>query len=137
MTNNNVRSAFDRELQTVQNDLLRMGSLLNSAIDRSMKALANRDLALARQVVADDAEVNALRFHIEEECTVIIATQQPAAGDLRALVAAMNIVSDLERMADHAEGIGRINLLLGDEPLPRPLGDISEMAEKSVTPTET
>jgi phosphate transport system protein len=130
MTNIHLRSTFDRELQTVQNDLLRMGSLLNSAIDRSLKALANRDLDLARQIAADDAEVNALRFHIEEECVAIIATQQPAARDLRTLVAAMNIVGDIERMADHAAGIAKTVLKMGDEPLLKPLVIMPLMANE-------
>ena len=130
MTNNHLRSTFDRELQTIQNDVLRLGSLLNSAIDRSMKALANRDLDLARQVAADDAEVNALRFQIEEDCMTIIATQQPMAGDLRTVVAAMNIVGDIERMADHAAGIAKTVLKMGDEPLLKPLVIMPLMANE-------
>jgi phosphate transport system protein len=130
MTHNHLRSTFDRELQTIQNDVLRLGSLLNSAIDRSMKALANRDLDLARQVAADDAEVNALRFQIEEDCMTVIATQQPMAGDLRTVLAAMNIVGDVERMADHAAGIAKTVLRMGDEPLTRPLVVLPLMANE-------
>ena len=123
-----TRSAVDRELRAVQDDLMRMGSMLDSAVTRAMKALADRDLELARQVVADDAEVNALRFQIEENCLTLIATQQPAAGDLRTVVAAMSIVSDLERMADHAAGIAKTVLKMGDEPLLKPLIDMPRMA---------
>ena len=95
-----IRSHLDRELRDIQDDLLRLGSMLNTTISRALQSLASRDIALARQIVADDAEINALRFHIEEQCVHVIATQQPAASDLRAIVAAMNIVGDLERMAD-------------------------------------
>ncbi len=125
------RTALDRDLHAVQDDMLRLGSLIDSAIDRALQALANRDFNLARQIIADDAQVNDLRFQIEEACFVTIATQQPAARDLRVLVAAMNIVSDLERMADHAAGIAEIVLRMGDEPLLKPLIDMPRMAAEA------
>lgn len=125
-----IRSHLDRELRDIQDDLLRLGSMLNTAISRALQSLASRDIALARQIVADDAEINALRFHIEEKCVTVIATQQPAASDLRAIVAAMNIVSDLERMADHAAGIAKVVIKMGDEPLLKPLIDIPRMADE-------
>ncbi|MEK7312218.1 MAG: phosphate signaling complex protein PhoU [Chloroflexota bacterium] len=125
-----TRSHFDRELRDIQDDLLRLGSMLNTTISRALQSLASRDIALARQIVADDAEINALRFHIEEQCVHVIATQQPAASDLRAIVAAMNIVGDLERMADHAAGIAKVVIKMGDEPLLKPLIDIPRMADE-------
>ena len=125
-----TRVAFDRELRGLQDNLLRMGSLVDSAISRSLQALADRNADLARQIVADDAQVNALRFQIEEECIKLIATQQPMARDLRTIVAAMNIITDLERMADHAAGTARIVLRMGDEPLLKPLIDIPRMTDE-------
>jgi phosphate transport system protein len=131
-----TRQVFDRDLDAVQDDLLRLGSLVDTAIDRALQALAERDLRLARQVVADDAQVNDLRFQIEEACVTLIATQQPAARDLRTIISAMNIVGDLERMGDHAAGIARTVLRMGDEPLlpglpgraGKPLIDLPHMA---------
>jgi phosphate transport system protein len=82
-------------------------------------------------VIEDDIAINAKRYEVEEKCIHIIALQQPMAADLRVIVAVLFIATELERMADHAEGIGRINLLLGEEPLPRPLGEITEMATKA------
>jgi phosphate transport system protein len=79
-------------------------------------------------VVADDARANDLRFQLEEACITLIATQQPAARDLRAIIAAMSIVGDLERMADHAAGIARTVLRMGNEPLLKPLIDMPRMA---------
>jgi phosphate transport system protein len=125
-----TRTHLDRDLRGLQDELLRMGSMLNLAISRAVQALAKRDVGLARQIITDDAEINALRFQIEEKCVKLIATQQPAAGDLRAIVAAMNIVSDLERMADHAAGIAKVVIKMGDEPLLKPLVDIPRMAEE-------
>lgn len=129
MTSQN-RATLDRELKAIQDNLLRMGSLLDAAVQFSMQALATRNASLARQVVNDDANINKLRFEIEEKCLEVIATQQPMATDLRTVVAAMNIVSDLERMADHAAGIAKIVIKMGDEPLLKPLIDLPRMAEE-------
>jgi phosphate transport system protein len=122
-----LRSAFDRELSRVRDNLLRMGSLVDVAIERSVESLKNRDAALARQIIQDDAVINDLRFTIEEECLTLIATQQPAASDLRMVVAAMNIVNDMERMGDHATGIAKTVIRMSDQPLLKPLIDIPRM----------
>jgi phosphate transport system protein len=127
-----TRELFERKLREMQDDVLIMGSMVEKAIQRSVEALRNRDVALSNAVVADDVLINAKRYELEEKAIHTIALQQPLAGDLRIIVAVLFIASELERMADHAEGIGRINLMLGDEPLPRPLGDIAEMAELSI-----
>jgi len=126
-----TRTMLDRDLRAVQDDLLRIGGLLDSAIQRALDCLAQRDLDLARQIVADDAQINALRFQIEEECLALIATQQPAAGDLRAVIASIVIVSELERMGDYAAGIAKTVLKMGDEPLLKPLIDLPRMAEEA------
>lgn len=126
-----IRSHFDHELRSMQDNILRMGGLVDEAVQRSIRALAERDLALARQVVVDDFKVNDLRFKVENQCQALIATQQPTATDLRTIVAAMNIILDLERMADHAAGIAKITLKVGDQPLLTPLVDISRMADEA------
>ena len=123
------RVTLERELQRVQDNLLRIGGLVDQAIERAMRSLERRDGRLAQEIVTGDAEVNALRFRIEEDCLTLIATQQPAAGDLRIVMATFSIVSDLERMADHAAGIARTVLRMGDEPLLKPLIDMPRMAE--------
>jgi phosphate transport system protein len=124
-----TRSAFDQRLLHVREDIIRMGNMLDSAIDRSLTALKKQDHALARQVVADDTGINNLRFAIEEECLTLIATQQPMASDLRVIIASMNLVNDLERMADHAVGIAKTVLRMGNEPLLKPLIDLPRMAD--------
>jgi phosphate transport system protein len=126
-----TREAFEKKLRELQDDVLIMGSMVEKAIQRSVDALRTRDAALSNSVVNDDLAINRKRYEIEEKCIHTIALQQPMAADLRVLVAILFIANELERMADHAEGIGRINLMLGEEPLPRPLGDISEMGELS------
>jgi phosphate transport system protein len=126
-----TREAFEKQLRALQDDVLIMGSMVEKAIQRSVDALRTRDVALSNAVVNDDIAINAKRYELEEKCIHTIALQAPMAADLRVIVAVLFIATELERMADHAEGIGRINLMLGEEPLPRPLGDIAEMAERS------
>jgi len=126
-----IRSAFDQELQELRDSVLRLGSMVDTAIGLSIQALKDRDLELAQQIINDDERINELRFKIEEDCLGLIACQQPAARDLRFIVAAMNIVLDLERMGDHAAGIGTIVLRMGGEPPLKPLIDIPRMARIS------
>lgn len=121
------RGTLDRDLAMLQEDLLRMGGLLDRAIERSLDSLVARDADLAWAVVNEDAVINELRFKIEEDCLATIARQQPAASDLRAIVAAMSIVVDMERMADHAAGIAKTVIRMGDEPLLKELIDIPRM----------
>jgi phosphate transport system protein len=126
-----IRATFDQELQDLSDNVLRLGSMVDAAISLSIQALKERDQVLAQQIITDDERINELRFKIEEECVSLIARQQPAARDLRLIVAAMNIVLDLERMGDHAAGIATIVLRMGDEPLLKPLIDLPRMAQIS------
>jgi phosphate transport system protein len=126
-----IRATFDQELQDLSANVLRLGSMVDAAISLSIQALKERDQELAQQIITDDEKINELRFKIEEDCVSLIARQQPAARDLRLIVAAMNIVLDLERMGDHAAGIATIVLRMGDEPLLKPLIDLPRMAQIS------
>ncbi|RJO61178.1 MAG: phosphate transport system regulatory protein PhoU [Dehalococcoidia bacterium] len=125
------RQDFDRHLQTLQEELLVLGSMVEEAISRSADALKNRDLALARQVVADDFNINQKRYDIEEMCIELIATQQPLARDLRIIIAVLNMIVDLERIGDHAGGNAKIAIMIGDEPPLKPYIDVPRMAEKT------
>lgn len=126
-----TRELFEKKLREMQDDVLIMGSMVEKAIQRSVDALKTRDHDLSNAVIHDDMAINAKRYELEEKCIHTIALQQPMAADLRVLVAILFIATELERMADHAEGIGRINLMLDDEPLPRPFGDIVEMSNRA------
>jgi phosphate transport system protein len=126
------RESFHRHLHELEDDLLVLGSMVEKALDRSMAALKNRDLELARQVIADDAKINQKRFDIEEKCIDLIATQQPMASDLRIIIAVLNIIVDLERIADHAEGNAKIAVMIGNEPPLKPLIDLPRMCQKTV-----
>lgn len=126
-----TREAFDKQLKALQDEVLLLGSMVEKAIDRSIEALKKRDIEESRKIIADDLEINRKRFDIEEKALLLIATQQPMARDLRFIAAVLNIITDLERMADHAEGIAKINIMLGEEPLVKPLIDIPRMAIKA------
>jgi phosphate transport system protein len=123
------RDQFHQELQHLQEELLVMSSMVQRAIERSVSSLKTRDTGLAQDVISDDRTINQQRFKIEEGCLLLIATQQPMASDLRVLAAVLNIITDLERMGDHAAGIGKITLLVANEPTLKPLIDIPRMAE--------
>ncbi len=127
-----TRTAFHKKLREIQDDILAMGSMVSKAISRSIDALKNRDLDLAHQIVTDDKKINQKRFEIEEKCVELIATQQPMASDLRIILAVLNIVSEVERIGDYAEGIAKIAIMIGDEPPLKPLIDIPRMAEQTV-----
>jgi phosphate transport system protein len=128
MAISSIRSVLDREESRIKDDLLRLGSMVESAIDRSIAALKQRDGNLAQQVVDDDRQINDLRYRIEDQCLTVIATQQPTAHDLRVIVAATHVAVELERMADHAAGIASITLRMLDQPLLKPLIDMPIMA---------
>jgi phosphate transport system protein len=126
-----TRETFDEQLKALEQDVLDMGRLVDRAIELSVDALAKRDIDLSRRVIREDDAINQAQRDIEEQCLVLIATQQPLASDLRVIFAVANIATELERMADHAKGIGQIGVMMGPrEPL-KPLIDIPRMAAKS------
>jgi phosphate transport system protein len=127
------RTAFDRELAEVQEDMLVLATMVERAIDRGIDALRNRDVELARQIIADDLKINRKRYETEERCLELIATQQPLASDLRTIVSVLHIIVDLERMGDHAEGIAKIAIMLADEPPLKPYIDIPRMAQGAIS----
>jgi len=127
-----IRTAFHKRLREIQDEVLAMGNMVEKATARSMEALKNRDLKLAQQVITDDKKVNAKKFELEERCMKLIATQQPMAGDLRIIICAFSIISELERIGDYAEGTAKIAVMIGDEPPLKPLIDLPRMSEKTV-----
>ncbi len=129
MATSQVRSALDHSMDEIRNDVLRMGAFMEEQVANAVKALKDRNLSLAHQVIEGDSRVNALRYRVEAETLRTIATQQPAARDLRQVIAATHMAIELERMADHASGIASIAVRIGEEPLMKPLIDIPRMQE--------
>jgi phosphate transport system protein len=126
-----IRESFERELQRLQDETLTLGSMVENALTESVEILKRRDMAGSRRLIAQDRLINEKRFAIENDAMVLIATQQPMAGDLRTIAAVLDITHELERIGDYAKGIAKINLMIGEEPLVKPLVDIPRMAEKA------
>ncbi|MGZ9221067.1 MAG: phosphate signaling complex protein PhoU [Anaerolineales bacterium] len=127
-----LRKTFENEIQQVKDDVLVLGSMVEQAIIDSVDALKKRDIKASEKIFAQDREINAKRFEIENKLMVLIATQQPMARDLRILASTLEIISELERMGDYAKGIANINIRMGDAPLLKPLIDVPRMANKGV-----
>ncbi len=126
-----IRADLDRQITHLQVEITLLADVVDKAIYRSVEALKDRDLAESQSVIDGDDYIDQKRYDIEEICVDLIATQQPMAGDLRAIVAMLHIAVELERMGDYAEGIAKISLLMGNEPPLKPLIDIPRMANKA------
>ncbi len=125
------REHFQNMLREVEHELAGMGEMVIAAIDRSVLALQHVDKAEAERIIRDDAAINCKRWEIENQCVQLFATQQPVAGDLREIVSFMDLITNLERMADHAKGIAKIVVMHDQTPLLKPLIDIPRMAAKA------
>ena len=122
---------FHEELESLKQTLLAMGGLVEEQIRQVMRALVERDDALAQSVVERDQQVNAYDVEVDETCVNLLALHQPTAGDLRFITTAMKIVTDLERMGDQAVNIAQRVLELNQEPQLKPYIDLPRMAEKA------
>lgn len=126
-----IRSGFQRELDELYQDVLKMGSIVEQQIFNAVESLKNKDKELAEKVIKDDDIVDNLETSIENKCIKLIARQQPIAKDLRIIFTGIKIVTDLERMSDYATDIAKITIrLLGDKYV-KPLIDIPRMSEKT------
>jgi phosphate transport system protein len=127
-----TRPIFDRELQRIQDDVLALGSMVETALVESVEILKRRDVDAARRLIAQDQAINKKRFAIEAKTLTLIATQQPVARDIRTLAAVLEITTELERIGDYAKGIAKINLLLGEVVLFKSAINLfPQMAEKA------
>src|SRR4051812_1867319 len=119
-----TRIEYMHELENLRGAVVAMSSMVDKAISRSVDALMRQDVAEAQEIVSEDRNINRHRWAVEEDALRLIATQGPMAKDLRNIASAIHIVTDLERMADHAAGIARIVIDTSTEPLLKPLVDI-------------
>jgi len=125
------REKFEHDLHRLKDELLALGAMAERAVAESVQALKKRDIDKAHSIMEDDRLINEKRYAIENETLTLIATQQPMAGDLRTLAAIFEIATELERIADYAKGIANIAVMLGEEPLIKPLVDLPRMADKA------
>ena len=117
-----ISRSFNEELEQIRNSVLQMGGLVEEQFDRALRALTDADSELGLQVAQDDVKINQMELAIDEECSRVLATRAPAAGDLRLIIATIKTITDLERIGDEAEKIGHkidlINLFDEEEQLP-------------------
>jgi phosphate transport system protein len=126
---------IERQIETLKERILRLGTLVEEAISKSITALINRDTSLAQRVIANDAAIDAMEVEVEEECLKILALYQPVAADLRFVVAVLKINNDLERMGDLARNIAkRVTQLEGGDPydLPPEIRTMATQAQEMV-----
>jgi phosphate transport system protein len=126
-----MRSGFQRELDELYQDVLKMGSIVEQQIFNAVESLKNKDKELAEKVIKDDDIVDNLETSIEDKCIKLIARQQPIAKDLRIIFTGIKIVTDLERMSDYATDIAKFTIRLLGEKYVKPLIDIPRMSEKT------
>ena len=123
------RETFDDQLAKLKQDMLQLGTDATRTIAVGMEALRARDQVVAHAMIEHDRDLNRARYNIEERCYILIATQQPLAGDLREIISILLIAIELERIADHAKNLAEIVIHMGNEPLLKPLIDIPRMAD--------
>ncbi len=127
-----TREHYDQQLRGLQDDLLRLASLVESAIARSITALQHQDVEEARRIIAEDDIIDRRQYALEDKALLLIARQAPMAADLRMISAVISIASELERIGDYAEGIAKITIRGANEPLLTSLGDLPRMAEQAL-----
>jgi len=126
------RKSFHKELKNLENEMLKMGSIVGESISKSIEALMNKDLELAAQIIKEDDIIDDFELDIEERCTRLIALQQPVAIDLRKIIVISKLVTDLERIGDNASNIAHRVKDIGDQPLIKEMQDLPVMRDKVV-----
>jgi phosphate transport system protein len=124
-----ARESFVLQLNALQERLVSLGAMVARSQEQAVRALADRDIDLANELITGDRAINQAQHELEEQCLYLIASQQPVARDLRMIFSISSIAWELERMADHASGIAKLALRTADQPMLKPLIDIPRMAE--------
>lgn len=128
----NMRNRFDRQLVQLNNELIEMGGIIEKAISDTVKALVNQDIELASNVIEYDEEIDHQEREIEQLCLKLLLQQQPVAKDLRLISAALKMITDMERIGDHATDISEITIELSKESYIKKLDHIQQMAKETM-----
>lgn len=128
----NMRNRFDRQLVQLNNELIEMGGMIEKAISDTVKALVNQDIELASNVIEYDEEIDHQEREIEQLCLKLLLQQQPVAKDLRLIAAALKMITDMERIGDHATDISEITIELSKESYIKKLDHIQQMAKETM-----
>ena len=127
-----MRNRFDRQLSTLNDELIEMGSMIEKSIETAIKALVNQDVDLARHAIEADEEIDRQECIIEDLCLKLLLQQQPVAKDLRLISSALKMITDMERIGDHASDISEITIALADQPYIKKLEHIQQMAKETM-----
>ena len=127
-----MRNRFDRQLSTLNDELIEMGSMIEKSIETAIKALVNQDVDLARHAIEADEEIDRQERIIEDLCLKLLLQQQPVAKDLRLISSALKMITDMERIGDHASDISEITIALADPPYIKKLEHIQQMAKETM-----
>ena len=127
-----MRNRFDRQLSTLNDELIEMGSMIEKSIETAIKALVNQDVDLARHAIEADEEIDRQERIIEDLCLKLLLQQQPVAKDLRLISSALKMITDMERIGDHASDISEITIALADQPYIKELEHIQQMAKETM-----
>lgn len=126
-----MRNQFDKQLETLHNNMIEMGNLIEQAIEQAVNALIHRDVELAKKIIEFDTVIDDQEKEIENICFKLLLHQQPVARDLRVISAALKMVTDMERIGDHAEDISEITVLLANHPYNDELDFIRKMSKET------
>ena len=126
-----MRDFYDKQLEKLNNYLEKMGTLIEHAIQESISALMKQDKEEAEKTIRYDSEINNKEREIENLCMSLLLSQQPVATDLRMVSAALKMVTDMERIGDHAADIAELTLLLAENGVPTDLSEIEKMAKET------
>ncbi|MFA0814893.1 MAG: phosphate signaling complex protein PhoU [Anaerofustis sp.] len=129
---NTIRTNFDKELTLLYNDLVKMASLIEESIQKSIVVIRTHDEVLADEIIVNDKEINAMEKSIENRCLTLLLRQQPVASDLRLISAALKMITDMERIGDHAKDISEIVKLSNIKEISSYSEDLADMAEKAI-----
>ncbi len=127
-----MRSKFDEQLNQLNDEMMRMGTMIEDSIEKAIDALVNQNVTLAEEIMARDEDIDRQQKKIESICFNLLMRQQPVARDLRTISAAMKMVTDMERIGDHAADISEITVMLGNQPYPFSLDLIKKMATETM-----
>jgi len=128
-----VRHKFNEQMAGIFQQILHMGALVEEALQKSLRAVQNHDLELALQVIEEDAKIDACQTVIEDMCTIVIATEQPVASDLRRIVTVIKVVSDLERIGDHARHLSKSVTNVGESMIAKVLPLLEQMTSLGIS----
>ncbi len=127
-----MRSKFDEQLNQLNDEMMRMGTMIEDSIEKAIDALVNQKVTLAEEIMARDEDIDRQQKKIESICFNLLMRQQPVARDLRTISAAMKMVTDMERIGDHAADISEITVMMGNQPYPFSLDLIKKMATETM-----